>query len=154
MIVYKINYWLTSFGALIAMFMVPTWVPHWTDRTQVGWCWPHGPCYLVWVWSIIHKERCCCNIYVLGLHSIWSARRKSDTSGRDKPAVGAWWRHQMETFAALLAIFVGNSPVTGEGQWRGALMFSLICTRINDWVNTHEAGDLRRLWRHRKGAGS
>ena len=25
-----------------------------------------------------------------------------------------WWRHQMETFSALLAIFVGNSPVTGE----------------------------------------
>ena len=26
----------------------------------------------------------------------------------------AWWRHQMETFAALLAICAGNSPVTGE----------------------------------------
>ena len=25
-----------------------------------------------------------------------------------------WWRHQMETFSALLAICVGNSPVTGE----------------------------------------
>ena len=26
----------------------------------------------------------------------------------------SWWRHQMETFSALLALFVGNSPVTGE----------------------------------------
>ena len=26
----------------------------------------------------------------------------------------AWWRHQMETFSALLAICEGNSPVTGE----------------------------------------
>ena len=26
----------------------------------------------------------------------------------------AWWRHQMETFSALLAISTGNSPVTGE----------------------------------------
>ena len=26
----------------------------------------------------------------------------------------AWWRHEMETFSALLAICVGNSPVTGE----------------------------------------
>ena len=26
----------------------------------------------------------------------------------------AWWRHQMETFSALLAICAGNSPVTGE----------------------------------------
>ena len=25
-----------------------------------------------------------------------------------------WWRHQMETFAALLAIHAGNSPVIGE----------------------------------------
>ena len=26
----------------------------------------------------------------------------------------AWWRHQMETFSALLAICAGNSPVTSE----------------------------------------
>ena len=25
-----------------------------------------------------------------------------------------WWRHQMETFSALLALRAGNSPVTGE----------------------------------------
>ena len=25
-----------------------------------------------------------------------------------------WWRHQMETFSALLAISAGNSPVPGE----------------------------------------
>ena len=25
-----------------------------------------------------------------------------------------WWRHQMETFSALLALCVGNSPVPGE----------------------------------------
>ena len=27
---------------------------------------------------------------------------------------GSWWRHQMETFSALLAICAGNSPVPGE----------------------------------------
>ena len=27
---------------------------------------------------------------------------------------GTWWRHQMETFSALLAICAGNSPVPGE----------------------------------------
>ena len=26
----------------------------------------------------------------------------------------AWWRHQMETFSALLAICAGNSPIAGE----------------------------------------
>ena len=34
-----------------------------------------------------------------------------------------------------------NSP--HKGQWRGALMFSLICARMNDWVNNREAGELR-----------
>ena len=59
-----------------------------------------------------------------------------------------WWRHQMESSCALLALCAGNSSVTGEippqGQWRGALMFSLICAWINDWVSNGEAGDLRR----------
>ena len=39
-----------------------------------------------------------------------------------------------------------NSP--HKGQWRGALMFSLICTRINGWVNNGEAGGLRRYRAH------
>ena len=26
----------------------------------------------------------------------------------------SWWRHQMETFSALLALCAENSPVTGE----------------------------------------
>ena len=40
-----------------------------------------------------------------------------------------------------------NSP--HKGQWRGTLMFCLICVWINGWVNNREAGDLRcPLWRH------
>ena len=39
-----------------------------------------------------------------------------------------------------------NSPQ--KGQWRGALMFSLICVWINVWVNNREAGDLRRYRAH------
>ena len=35
-----------------------------------------------------------------------------------------------------------------KGQWRGALMFSLICVWINGWVNNLEAGDLRRCRAH------
>ena len=52
----------------------------------------------------------------------------------------------METFSALLAICAGNS--SHKGQWRGALMLSLICARINGWVNNGEAGDLRRNHAH------
>ena len=40
---------------------------------------------------------------------------------------------------------IHRSPVNYpcKGQWRGALMFSLICAWINNWVNNGEAGDLR-----------
>ena len=64
----------------------------------------------------------------------------------------SWWRHQMETFSALLAIWAGihRSPVNSlhKGQWRGALMFSSICSWINGWENKREAGDLRRHRAH------
>ena len=79
--------------------------------------------------------------------------------GRRTSAGTARWRHQMETFSALLAICAGNSPAPGEfptgpvnsphkGQWHGALVFSLICIWINGWVNNREAGDLRRHRAH------
>ena len=58
----------------------------------------------------------------------------------------------METFSALLAICAGNSPAPvnspHKGQWRAALMFSLICVWITGWVNKGDAGDLRRYRAH------
>ena len=61
-----------------------------------------------------------------------------------------WWRHQMETFPRYWPFVRGihrpsvNSP--HKGQWRGALMFSFICARINGWANNGDAGD----WRHHR----
>ena len=40
----------------------------------------------------------------------------------------------------------GESPL--KAQWRGTLMFSVICVWINSWVNNREAGDLRRYRGH------
>ena len=78
----------------------------------------------------------------------WRWRVKCNNQGTTENDHLSWWRHQMETFSALLAICAGNSPVPvnspHKGQWRGALMFSLICAWIKDWVNNREAGDLRR----------
>ena len=58
-----------------------------------------------------------------------------------------WWRYQMETPPALLALCEGNSPVTGEfshkGQWHRTLMYCLIRASINGRVNNREAGYLR-----------
>ena len=59
-----------------------------------------------------------------------------------------WWRHQMGTFSASLAICAGKSPVTGEFPAQRPVTWSfdvfLICTRIHGRVNNGEAGDLRR----------
>ena len=45
---------------------------------------------------------------------------------------------------------IHRSPVNSpqKGQWRGALIFSLICVWINGRVNNREAGDLRRYRAH------
>ena len=80
--------------------------------------------------------------------------------------------HDMEMFFISLALCEGNhddvikwkhfphywpfvrgihrSPVNSphKGQWPGALIFTLICARINGWVNNREAGDLRRHRAH------
>ena len=58
----------------------------------------------------------------------------------------------METFPRYWPFVRGihRSPVNSpqRGQWRGALMFSLICVWINGWLNNREAGDLRRHRAH------
>ena len=45
---------------------------------------------------------------------------------------------------------IHRSPVNSphKGQWRGALMMSLICTWTNDLVNNRDAGDLKRHGAH------
>ena len=54
------------------------------------------------------------------------------------------WKHFPRNWPFVRGIH--RSPLNSphKGQWRGALMFSLICVWINDWVNNREAGDLRR----------
>ena len=59
------------------------------------------------------------------------------------------WKHFPRYWPFVREIH--RSPVNfpHKGQWRGALIFTLICARINGWVNNHEAGDLRRNRAHR-----
>ena len=58
------------------------------------------------------------------------------------------WKHYPRYWPFVRGIH--RSPVNSshKGLWRGALMFSLICTRINDWVNNREAGGLGRNRAH------
>ena len=74
----------------------------------------------------------------------------------------SWWRHQMETCSASLAFVRGihrrlrgihRSPVNSHtDQWRGALMFSLICASTGSWVSKSRRRwfetPSRSLWRH------
>ena len=51
----------------------------------------------------------------------------------------------METFSALVAL-CARSPMDSphKGQWRGSLMFSLICAWTNGCANNRDAGDSMR----------
>ena len=54
------------------------------------------------------------------------------------------WKH----FPRNWPFVRGNSPVPVnsplKGQWRGTLMFSLICVWINGWANNRKVGNLSR----------
>ena len=58
------------------------------------------------------------------------------------------WQHFPRYWPFVRGIH--RSPVNSphKGQWRGALVFSLICGRINGWVNKWEADDLRHHHTH------
>ena len=58
------------------------------------------------------------------------------------------WKHFPRYWPFVRGIH--RSPVNSphKGQWRRALVFSVIYAWINDWVNNREAGDLRRHRAH------
>ena len=58
------------------------------------------------------------------------------------------WKHLPHYWPFVRGIH--RSPVNypHKGQWRRALMFYLICARINGWVKSDEADDLRRHRAH------
>ena len=73
--------------------------------------------------------------------------------------VSAWWRHQMDTFSALLAICAGNSPVSGEFPAQRPVTRSFdvyFDLRLNKRLSKQSWGwwfetQSRPLWRHRNG---
>ena len=57
----------------------------------------------------------------------------------------SWWRHQMLRHWPFVR-GIRRPPVNSchNGQWRGALNFTLICAWTNIWANNQDARDLRR----------
>ena len=69
----------------------------------------------------------------------------------------SWWRHQMETFSALLAICAGNSPGTGEFPAQRPVTRSFhVFFDLNKPLSKQSWGcwfetPSRQLWRHCNG---
>ena len=76
------------------------------------------------------------------IHNYLFLNRKSGSIFREI------WKHFPRYWPFVRGIH--RSPVNSshKDQWRGALMFSLICVCIDGWVNNREAGDLRRYRTH------
>ena len=62
--------------------------------------------------SIVYADinSCSCPKRLANLCVVSKRTPKGDT----RSLIISWWRHQMETFSALLAICAGKSPVSGE----------------------------------------
>ena len=94
-----------------------------------------------------------------------SDRRRSDGFGHlvwfecDTVEACAWWRHQMETFSALLAICTVNSSIPGEFPTQRPVTRSFdvyFDLRPNKRLSKQSWGwwfetPSRPLWRHRNG---
>ena len=120
--------------------------------------------WVYWTQSSAPKQWTTFQIFDVHLHpgcqSLWSALALCSVNGipqcwyglllavdrRDRAVIK--WKHFPRNWPFVLGIHrsPGNSPY--KGQWRGALMFSLICVWINDWVNNRKAGHLRRYRAH------
>ena len=58
------------------------------------------------------------------------------------------WKHFPRYWPFVRRIHRSAVNSTHKGQWRGALMFPLICAWINGWAKNREAGVLRRQCAH------
>ena len=93
----------------------------------------------------------CCSIICATLPPLYTSTHYHDDVIK--------WKHCPRNWPFVRGIH--RSPVNSphKGQWRGALMFSLIWAWINVWVNNGEAGGLRRHrahslhWRHNEPDG-
>ena len=105
--------------------------------SSIIWCDP-GKHKMILFYTGMYASHCC--------HIIWHH-------------MGSWWRHQTETFSALLALCAGNSPVTGKCPSQRPLARSLdvfFNLRLNKRLSKQLWGwwfetPSRPLWRHCNG---
>ena len=124
----------------------------WHERQGISLNWQLHSCSTAWTQSMEENNTALFALLIPCGESIgdqWNPHTKGQQCEKRSTL---WWRQQMETFSASLAISAENLPVSvnspHKGQWRTTSMFSLICAQINSWVNNREVGDLRRHRAH------
>ena len=140
-----------------------SWLTSWSNRCVFIWIW------FVWesltmycdFWNQIWQSKSVRNLSLLVPGQIRILFCIMDVSVSRDAWTGAQcniikWKHddviKWKHFPRYWPFVRGirRSPVNSphKGQWRWALMFSLICVWINGWVNIRDAGDLRRYRAH------
>ena len=109
----------------------------------------------MWIGVPGYRDRC--RVTSSMIHRFRSHRNKCETiNSLFAFIIGSWWRHQMETFSALLAMCAGNSPVTGEFPAQRPVTRSFyvffdlpLNKRLSkQWRGWSFETPLRLLWRH------
>ena len=135
---------------VVKYFSIPQSIPRNNVHTFLGFSWqpppPMTPAVLqsmaiLWSWPP------CCLMLQKSLFPQWPwtlAGKTQDDNHNDVIK----WKHFPRYWPFVRGIHrsLVNSPHKGQG--RGALVFSMISARINDWANNREAGDLRRHLGH------
>ena len=134
------------------MMLVLGWNHHFPDSKVHGanmgprWapCWPHKPCCQGDRVSDNPEMRRMFRLEYISYSPCFSVRVLISFSTSNIHDDVIKWKHfpRYWPFVRGIQRCPVNSP--HKGQWHGALMFTLICARINGWVNTCEASDLRR----------
>ena len=145
-------------------YMCDRWLEHWQTAAQYLW---FGTVHMIETCDFYLKNNQTLIIDFQGTRfltghnvmikivAVW-CNLKNIVGVHGKTAT-AWWRHQMETFSALLAICAGNSPVTGEIPTQKPMTRSFdifLDLRLNkrlskQWWGWRFEMPLRPLWRDR-----
>ena len=85
--------------------------------------------------------------------SLCNVTKQNKTSNNTKPnQFRSWWRHQMESFSALLALCARSSLITSEFTSQGPVTRSFhifFDLRLHQgWVSNRDVSDLRRHRAH------
>ena len=94
--------WYVEKLVLVSRITHDSFIRHYGDTIRALWR-PISPVTRLFIQRLVQTKKQQ-QVNRQGMHKTFNAMTSSFS----------WWRHQMETFSALLAICAGNSPATGE----------------------------------------